>query len=322
MKQRRKADGRGMSSTEFVMPITTATRKRRIAKIFNRDSFGTFLFLLPLLVIFGLFSWFPIVRAIVMSFQQTNLFSDPTWVGLDNFASALANPMFARAIINTLYFTLLALIFGYPIPIILALIMSEARRGRRLFSALAYLPVVIPPVVSVLLWKTFYNGGVINSIIGAVGLGPIAWLQDTSTSMPSLVIVATWANAGGTVIIYLAALLSVPTELYDAADVDGASILRKIRHITLPHLRGVLFLTLILQLIATSQLFTEPQLLTQGGPVGTTTSILLLIYQIAFQNSLGGDYGQAAAISLMLALFLAAFTAVYFRLTRGWSTTS
>jgi multiple sugar transport system permease protein len=140
--------------------------------------------------------------------------------------------------------------------------------------------------------------------------------------MPSIVIEATWAAAGGTVIIYLAALRSVPPELYEAAEVDGASIWRKIRFITLPHLRGVLFVTLILQLIATAQLFTEPLLFTKGGPANSTTTVLLLIYHYAFQNSLGGDYGMAAALSVMLAAFLAVFTAGYFLLTRSWSTSS
>ncbi len=137
--------------------------------------------------------------------------------------------------------------------------------------------------------------------------------------MPAIVIEATWAAAGGTVIIYLAALLAVPPELYDAAEVDGASIWQKIRHITLPQLRTILFVTLILQLIATAQLFTEPLLFTGGGPANATLTVLLLIYRYAFQNSLGGDYGMAAALSLMLAAFLAVFTAGYYRLTRSWS---
>ena len=112
-----------------------------------------------------------------------------------------------------------------------------------------------------------------------------------------------------------------PPELYDAAEVDGASIWQKIWHVTLPQLRGVLFVTLILQLIATAQLFTEPFLFTGGGPANSTMTVLLLIYHYAFQNSLGGDYGMAAALSVMLAAFLAVFTAGYFWLTRSWSTT-
>ena len=126
----------------------------------------------------------------------------------------------------------LAFVFGYPVPIILAVLMSEARRWRGLYSALAYLPVVIPPVVAVLLWRFFYNAaptGVFNTILGWFGLGPLPWLQNATSAMPSIVIEATWAAAGGTVIIYLAALTGVRPELYDAAEVDGASIWQKIR---------------------------------------------------------------------------------------------
>ena len=302
-----------------------ARRRRGPLTWVSRDGLSTFVFLLPLLLIFGVFSWFPILRSFVMSVQETNLVSTPTFVGLDNFANVLADPLFGKAVANTAYFALLALIFGYPIPLVLAVIMSETRRFKGLYSALAYLPVVIPPVVSVLLWRFFYDAssnGVFNTILSWVGLGPCPWLQDAGTAMPSIVLEATWAAAGGTVIIYLAALLSVPRELYDAAEVDGASIWQKIWHVTLPQLRGILFITLILQLIATAQLFTEPFLFTGGGPANSTMTVLLLIYHYAFQNSLGGDYGMAAALSIMLAVFLGVFTAVYFRLTRSWSTSS
>jgi multiple sugar transport system permease protein len=308
-----------------VIPKASSRRLPRVRARFNRDGLSTLAFILPLLVIFGLFSWFPIIRAFVMSLQETNLVSEPTWVGFENFSRVLADPLFAIAVRNTAYFSFLALIIGFPIPIVLAVIMSEARRGKALMSALAYLPVVVPPVVSVLLWRFFFSAsptGVFNTFLGWVGLGPLPWLQTAASAMPSIVIEATWAGAGATVIIYLAALLSVPPELYDAAEVDGASIRQKIWHVTLPQLRGVLFVTLILQLIATAQLFTEPFLFTGGGPANSTMSILLLIYHYAFQNSLGGDYGMAAALSVMLAAFLGVFTAGYFWLTRSWSTSS
>ena len=280
------------------------------------------LFLAPMLIIFGVFSWGPIAQAFVMSVHDTN-FVTQTFVGLDNFAKVLGDPLFGTAVRNTAYFALLALVIGYPIPLVLAVIMSELRRSRGLLTALAYLPVVIPPVVAVLLWKVFYNPrptGLFNSVLDVVGIGPVPWLQSAATVMPSLVLEATWAAAGGTIIIYLAALHSVPPELYDAAEVDGASIWHKIRHVTLPHLRGVLLITLILQIIATSQVFLEPFLFTGGGPANATMTVLLLIYKYAFQNSIGGDYGAATALSLMLAAFLAVLSAVYFRLTRSWST--
>lgn len=301
----------------------TRPRARRLRV--TREGLATLAFLVPFLVVFGVFAWLPILRGFVMSVQETNLVSEPTFVGLENFQRVLADPLLPKAIGNTLYFMALALVFGYPVPIVLAVLMSEARRYRGLYSALAYLPVVVPPVVAVLLWRFFYNAaptGVFNTILGWFGLGPLPWLQSAATAMPSIVIEATWAAAGGTVIIYLAALTGVRPELYDAAEVDGASIWQKIRYITLPQLRNVLFVTLILQLIATAQLFTEPFLFTGGGPANSTMTVLLLIYKYAFQNSLGGDYGMAAALSLMLAAVLAVFTAGYYWLTRHWSTDS
>ena len=289
----------------------------------RRGGLTTFLFMLPMLLVFGAFSWYPIVRTVVMSVQHTNLVEAPTWVGLDNFRAVVNDPLFPVAVKNTLYFALLALIFGYPIPLVAAVLMSEVRRGRGLYSALAYLPVVIPPVVAVLLWKTFYDGGsvgVFNTVLGWVHLGPYPWLQSQSWAMPSLVLEATWANAGATVIIYLAALTGVNSELYEAASVDGASLWRKVWHVTLPQLRGVLLVTMILQIIGTAQVFIEPYLFTSGGPANSTLTVLLLIYNYAFGNSLGGDYGMATALSLMLAVVLALFSLVYLWATRSWST--
>ncbi|TBN58547.1 sugar ABC transporter permease [Glaciihabitans arcticus] len=283
---------------------------------------STLLFLLPMLFVFGIFSWSPIVQSLVMSLQKTNLLTPATFVGLDNFANVLADPLLGRAVVNTLYFAGLALVFGFPLPILLAVLMSEVKRGKGLYSALAYLPVVIPPVVAVLLWRFFFDAspnGVFNSILGWVGIPPQSWLQSAETAMPSLVLEATWAAAGGSIIIYLAALLSVPPELYDAAEVDGATVWHKIWHVTLPQLRGVLFIMLILQVIGTAQVFLEPYLFTGGGPNNSTITVLLLIYKYAFQNSLGGNYGEATALSVMLAVVLGILSFLYFTVTNRWS---
>ncbi|WP_017586229.1 carbohydrate ABC transporter permease [Nocardiopsis ganjiahuensis] len=304
------------------VPATPGPRRRSPRSWARGGGPACLVFLLPLFLVFGVFSWWPIVRAVVMSFQRTNLVSAPTFVGLDNFAYVLSDPLLGTAVTNTLYFAVLSLVFGYPIPLLAAVLMSEVRRARGLFSVLAYLPVVVPPVVSVLLWQFFYDGGstgVFNTVLGWFGFGPVGWLQDPVMAMPSLVLVATWSAAGGTVIIYLAALTSVNPDLYDAAEMDGASIWRKVWHVTLPQLRGILLITFILQIIGTAQVFLEPFLLTGGGPANSTTTVLLLIYDYAFATSLGGDYGAATALSLMLAVFLAVLSAVYFRLTRSWS---
>jgi multiple sugar transport system permease protein len=288
-----------------------------------RGGVGALTFLLPMLLVFGLFSWWPIIRTVVMSFQMTNLVEPATWVGLDNFRNVLNDPLLPTAIRNTGYFALLAFVFGYPLPLVMAVVMSDVRRLRGVFTMLAYLPVVVPPAVAVLLWQVFYDAGdsgVFNTILGWVGIGPVPWLESSNVVMPALVLEATWAAAGGTVIIYLAALVSVPPELYDAAEVDGAGILRKITHITLPHLRGIMLITLILQIIGTAQVFLEPYLFTDGGPDNSSLTVLLLIYNYAFGSTTGStSYGDATALSLMLAVTLAILSIIYFRVTRSWS---
>ncbi|PZG01927.1 ABC transporter permease [Micromonospora deserti] len=278
------------------------------------------LFLLPTLLVFGVFAWWPIARSVQLSLQFTNLVDPAVWVGLDNYANLFADPLLWTTVRNTVWFVVLALLFGYPLPLVMAVVISEVRRLGGLFRVLVYLPVVIPPVVAVLMWKWFYDTefGLFNQVLTAVGLGPMPWLQSTATAMPSLVLEATWAHAGSTVLIYLAALSSVQTELYEAAEIDGASIWRRLWHVTLPQLRAVLLIMLLLQIIGTFQVFTEPFVLTDGGPEDSTLTILLLIYRYAFIN---GDFGMATALSVLLAAALALLSAVYLRLTRTWSTT-
>ncbi|MEV4514938.1 sugar ABC transporter permease [Dactylosporangium sp. NPDC049525] len=322
LRQTGGAAGGGNHDPGSVGSSGRRVRRRDPVTWVQRGGLSSLLFALPLLIIFGVFSWWPIVRSIVMSFQKTNLVGTPTWVGWKNFEFVLTDPDLPTAILNTLYFALLALVFGYPIPLVAAVLMSSVRRRKGVFSVLAYLPVVVPPVVAVLLWKFFYDGspgGVFNTMLSYVGLGPYSWLSSQSLAMPSLVVEATWAAAGGTVIIYLAALLSVPDELYDAAEVDGAGIWRRVWHVSMPQLRGVLLITFILQIIGTVQVFLEPYLFTGGGPANATLTILLMIYDYAFGRSLGGNYGAATALSVMLATFLAILSLVYFKLTSGWS---
>lgn len=307
--------------TVDVTPIGARRYRRTPLTWIRGGGLSSLVFALPMLFIFGVFSWWPIVNAVIMSFQKTNLIVSE-WVGWQNFQNVLNDPLLPTAVRNTAWFALLALVIGYPVPLIGAVLMSEVRRRRGMYSALAYLPVVVPPVVAVLLWKFFYDPrpeGVFNVVFGWFGLGPYPWLQSMTMAMPSLVLEATWAAAGGTVIIYLAALTSVPADLYDAAEVDGASVWRKVWHVTMPQLRGVLLITLILQIIGTAQVFLEPYLFTGGGPANATLTIMLRVYQLAFGNSLGGDYGEATALSLMLAIFLAILSLVYFRVTRRWS---
>ncbi|WP_318200381.1 sugar ABC transporter permease [Streptomyces sp. SCL15-4] len=291
-------------------PATARHRRRRLA-----DQARAYGFLLGGLLCFALFSWYPAIRAVVISFQKYTPGSPPEWAGTANFTRVLHDPEFADAWRNTLAFTLLALLIGFAIPFVLALVLNELRHARAFFRVVVYLPVMIPPVVSALLWKWFYDpgAGLANEALRLVHLPTSNWTNGTDTALVSLVLVATWANMGGTVLVYLAALQSVPGELYEAAELDGANLLQRIRHVTVPQTRFVILMLMLLQIIATMQVFTEPYVITGGGPENATVTVLYLIYKYAF---LYNDFGGACALSVMLLVLLGAFSALYLRLTR------
>ncbi|HMO11150.1 MAG TPA: sugar ABC transporter permease [Actinotalea sp.] len=271
-----------------------------------------------MLIGFTVFGWWPILRGVLLSFQTTNLITSQ-WTGLTNIRSVLADPLLWQAVQNTALYSGIAILIGFPIPLLAAATIAELRgRLRQVGSVLAFLPVVVPPVVAILLWRRFYapeGNGLINTIIGWFGLGPVGWLMEPAWAMPSLVVAAIWASAGSTIIIYLAAMVTIDRSLYDAAEVDGSGIFRKIWHIMLPQLRGTILVMLLLTIIGVFQVFTEPYLLTGGGPENRTLTLLMLVFR-RFQ---GGDYGGASALSLLLAGVLALLSWIYLRVTRRWA---
>lgn len=291
-----------------------ATRRRRAL----RHHCAAYLFLLPALLVFATFSWYPIMRGFIISFQRIDLRNPPQWIGFENFRLVFNDPLFSVAWRNTLQFAGLALLLGYLLPVILAIAVNEMRHGKAYFRLAFYLPVILPPMVTVLLWKWFYDPGpgLANNILRLIGLPTQPWLQSPRTAMVSLVILSTWANAGGTMLLYLAALQGIPAHLYDAAEIDGANLWQRLIHITLPQLRIVLLIMLVLQIIGTMQVFTEPFVMTDGGPVNSTVTVLLLLYRYAFRY---GNFGAASAIGLMLFLVLSAFSLVYLWLTRRFA---
>ena len=275
-------------------------------------------FLIGAVLCFALFSWYPMVREFIMAFQKTKR-GRTSWVGWDNLIHIWHDPAFWQAWRNTLEFTVLALVFGFALPFFVAILLNEFRHARAYLRILVYLPVMLPPVASVLLFKYFYNPsfGLFNAILHFLHLPTSAWLNSPSTAMPAVVIAATWMNMGSAVLIYLAALQGIPGELYEAAELDGAGIARRIWHVTIPQTRLILSLMLLLQIIATMQVFTEPFLLTGGdGPQGSTTSVVYLIYNYAFNFN---NYGSAAALGVVMLLVLAGFSGMYVRLNRDRS---
>ncbi|WP_335988705.1 carbohydrate ABC transporter permease [Glycomyces sp. MUSA5-2] len=307
---------------EAVAAAPVAKRRKRFnaARWARGGGLHAVLLAVPVVLVYAYFSWGPVIQGLVLSFQKTNLIQPAEWVGWSNFTYVLADPGLVQASLNTAYFALLALVFGFPVPIVLAVLVNELRKYDALYNALAYLPAIVPPVAAILLWKFFYDPdatGMFNTALGWIGLGPFPWLNAEHSAMPSIVLYATWAGAGSTAIIYIAALSTVRTELYEAAEIDGAGIWRRVWHITLPQLRNVIFVMMLLQLIGTFQIFTEPFLFTGGGPNNATQTILLKIYNYAFVN---GDFGAATALSVLLALFLGLLSVAYYFVTKRWST--
>ena len=284
------------------------------ARLFIGSNLGGYLFLLPALGIFALFVWHPLVLGFVMSFQSVDMINPAAWVGWTNYQKVLSDPLFAVAWRNTLVFTGYALLFGYVVPIVLALLINEMRHGKALFRLAFYLPVMLPPIVTAFLWLWLYNAdfGLINAGLQLAHLPGGLWLENQSTALPALVVVATWGAAGSAVLIYLAALQGVPSSLYEAAEIDGANLWQRIWHITLPTIRPIMLLMLVLQIIATMQVFTEPFTITGGGPNNATTTVLILIYRYTFQNA---EFGEASALGVILFLVLAVFALIYMRMT-------
>ncbi|MBO2459667.1 carbohydrate ABC transporter permease [Actinomadura violacea] len=299
----------------LVRPAARSRRRPSRARRTVKRNLTAYGFLCGALICFAFFSWYPIVREVLLSFQKTNFVGEARWVGFDNFRTVFADPGFVDAWVNTAEFTLLALVVGYVVPFAVAIVLNELKHARAYLRFVVYLPVMLPPAVAVLLFKWFYDPGpgLFNQILHAAHLPGLSWLDSTSTALVSLVIVSTWMNLGSGTLIYLAALQTIPGELYEAAELDGAGLFRRIRHITIPQTRLILLVMLLLQIIATMQVFIEPYLLTGGGPEGSTVTVAYLMYQYAFNFT---NFGGGGALGLMLMLVLMVFSAVYLRVSR------
>jgi multiple sugar transport system permease protein len=290
-----------------------------------RRNAGAWAFLIGAVVCFSFFSWYPIVREVIMSFQKPVYGGGNTWAGWANYIRIFHDPTFWQAWRNTIEFTLLALVIGFAVPFVVAIVLNELRHARGYLRALVYLPVMLPPASALLLFAYFYNPqyGLFDDILRILHLPTSQWVLTpgdgfVSTAMVSVVIASTWMNMGSATLIYLAALQNIPGELYEAAELEGAGILRRIRHVTIPQTRLILVLLLMLQVVATMQMFIESWVLTNGGGgVGDNVqSVVMLIYQYAFAMSGASNYNSASALGVILMLVLAAFSGGFLWVTR------
>ncbi len=210
---------------------------------------------------------------------------------------------------NTLYYSFLGVIFGYLVPLLIALFINEVRRGKSFFRLVFYTPTVVPPMAAMLLWKWIYDprSGLANLVVGLFGGEPLLWLNSPDTAMLSIVFMSTWAYSGGTMLLYLAALQGVPASLYEAAEIDGANPWQQFLHITIPLLRQAITLTVVLGIINNLKAFALVFVMTQGGPAGTTELMATYVYQQAFGT---GQYrfGFSAAASMVLFVLIMIFT--------------
>jgi multiple sugar transport system permease protein len=280
-----------------------------------KNQVNAYLFLLPALLIFAIFSWYPIVTTIIYSFQKVGLTGPSSWVGLQNYARMFGNPVFSTAWLNVLQFVGLSIIFGFMVPIFLALIINEMRHFGSVFQIITYIPTLVPIAIALLIWRLIYapEGGALNSILKFFHIPAQLWLQDPNTVKLALILIMTWLGAGGSILIYLAALKEINPEVYEAAELDGVSPLQRVIFITLPLLKSRMMIMMVLQIIAVAQVFTEPFILTTGGPGNSTLTPVLEVYRTAFERS---DFGLASTWSVSLLVVLGTFSILYVWLTR------
>lgn len=312
-------EARGTGTGDVASPLTvedagaTGERGLRIAP---------YLFLAPALVLIGIFFFLPVAAALLLSFTDFDIYAiadlgDMRFIGLRNYSRLLQTPLFWTALKNTFYFALV----GGPLTIATSLgaallVTAPLVRFKTVFRTIYFAPFVTTLVAVAIVWRYLYHAryGFLNYLLGFAGIGPIDWLGDPHWAMPSIILMAVWKNFGYNMLIFIAGLQAIPEELYEAAKIDGASALRRFWHITLPSLGPTLLFVGIITMIGYFQLFVEPYVMTQGGPLRSTTSMVLLMYEEGFR---WWRMGYAASVAFVLFIIILLATLLQFRLQRG-----
>lgn len=287
--------------------------RRRAA--FKRNLEG-WLFASPWIIGFLLWTLGPMIASFILSFMEWDLVSSPRWIGLANIREMLVDSVLLQALkVTTLYAGLsvpLQLIIGLT----LAMLLNTKIAGMRFYRTAFYLPSVLSGVAVALLWRWLFSSefGLFNVLLSYIGVQGPSWLGDERWALPSLVIMSLW-SVGASTIIYLAGLQGIPTDLYEAAEVDGARGWARFRYITLPLMTPVLFFQLIVGIIAALQIFTPALVMTNGGPNNATNFVLLYLYRNAFQYF---RMGYASAVAWVLFLYILILTLIVFRSSALW----
>lgn len=279
------------------------------------------LFLAPASIVLGVFFLLPVLGALVLSLTDYDLYAlanlhNLRFVGLHNYWALLHRPLFWSALGHTVYFVTVGVPLSMAASLAAALLLnSPFARARALFRTALFAPVVTTVVAVAVIWRYLFNTkyGVVNFVLEAVGLHPVDWLGDPHWAMPTIILFAVWKNFGYNMIILMAGLQAIPRDLYEAATLDGASSWRQFRHITLPMLRPTLLMVAILTVSGYFQLFAEPYVMTEGGPLQSTVSVLYLMYDEGFK---WWNLGTASAVAFLLFGLMFAVTALMLRLDR------
>jgi len=287
----------------------------------SERSGAAYVFLAPALVIIGVFFLLPIAAALVLSLTDFDIYSiasigNARFLGFANYARLLRTSDFWTALLNTLYFALVGGPLSIAASLGAALLLNHRLvRFRSFFRTVYFAPFVTTLVAVAIVWKYLYHPqfGVLNYLLGKVGVGPIDWLGNPHWAMPAIILVAVWKNFGYNMLIFIAGLQSIPQELYEAAHLDGAGAWQRFRHVTLPMLAPTLVFVSVITMIGYFQLFAEPYVMTRGGPLRSTTSVVLLMYEEGFR---WWRMGYAASLAFVLFAVVLAATLVQLRLQR------
>ena len=281
-------------------------------------------FVAPALLVIAIFFFLPVLAALALSLTDFDLYAlaDPSTlrlVGFQNYTRLLTTPLFWQALGNTLYFVVAGVPFSIAVSFSAALLLhSRLARCRAFFRTALFAPVVTTLVAVAVIWRYLFDTryGWLNYALGSIGVTPIDWLGDPHWAMPAIIVFAVWKSFGYNMIILVAGLQAIPAELYEAARIDGASPWRQFRHVTLPMLSPIVAMVSILTVAGYFQLFAEPYVMTQGGPLQSTVSVLYFMYEEGFK---WWNLGSASAVAFLLFVLIFAVTAVQLRVARWQS---
>ena len=275
------------------------------SRLQRRWNFWGYLYILPNFLGFLLFMLVPIIMALVFSFTNYDVISQMDFVGINNYVGLFTDDQFITSLLNTLWFAVLTVPTGVILALLLAVLFNRQIRGISIFRTFVFIPVITSMVAVSLVWSMLYedNAGLLNTLLGYVGLGPVHWLTDTNIAMISIAIMSVWKGLGYNMTIFLAGLQGVPGELYEAATIDGATARQKFMKITVPMIAPTTYFVTLMALIGSLQVFDQVWIMTQGGPVDATKTVAMYLYQYGFQFYKMG-YACAAAYVLFILVFI------------------